>query len=73
MYWKNRWRSRFCYNLFGHFILVPDRQLYHGNSYKVKLLLELLNIEYEWIKVDLMKGEQKSPEYLELNPFGQVP
>lgn len=44
-----------------------------GNSYKVKLLLELLNIEYEWIKVDLMKGEQKSSEYLALNPFGQVP
>lgn len=44
-----------------------------GNSYKVKLLLELLKIEYEWIKVDLMKGEQKSPEYLALNPFGQLP
>lgn len=44
-----------------------------GNSYKVKLLLELLNIKYEWIKVDLLKGEQKSPEYLTLNPFGQVP
>ncbi|MEB3216479.1 MAG: glutathione S-transferase [Nostocales cyanobacterium 94392] len=44
-----------------------------GNSYKVRLLLELLNVEYEWNKVDLMKGEHKSPEYLALNPFGQVP
>jgi glutathione S-transferase len=44
-----------------------------GNSYKVRLLLELLNLEYQWIKVDLMKGEHKSPEYLALNPFGQVP
>jgi glutathione S-transferase len=44
-----------------------------GNSYKVKLLLSLLSLEYEWIKVDLMKGEQKSLKYLELNPFGQVP
>jgi glutathione S-transferase len=43
-----------------------------GNSYKVRLLLELLKIDYEWIKVDLMKGEQKSPEYLKLNSFGQV-
>ncbi len=51
--------------LYGHEI--------SGNCYKVKLLLELLNIEYEWIKVDLMKGEQKSLEYLALNPFGQVP
>jgi glutathione S-transferase len=44
-----------------------------GNSYKVRLLLELLKIDYEWIKVDLMKSEQKSPEYLTLNSFGQVP
>ena len=44
-----------------------------GNSYKPRLLLELLNIEYEWVKVDLMKGEHKSPKYLKLNPFGQVP
>lgn len=44
-----------------------------GNSYKVKLLLSLLNLEYEWIKVDLLKGEHKSPQFLSLNPFGQVP
>lgn len=44
-----------------------------GNSYKARLLLELLKIEYEWVKVDLMTGAHKSPEYLALNPFGQVP
>lgn len=44
-----------------------------GNSYKAQLFLELLNLDYEWIKVDLMKGEHKAPEYLALNPFGQVP
>ena len=44
-----------------------------GNSYKVRLLLELLNLDYEWVKVDLMKGEHKAPAYLALNPFGQVP
>lgn len=44
-----------------------------GNSYKAKLLLSLLGIEHEWIKVDLLKGEHKSPEFLSLNPFGQVP
>ena len=44
-----------------------------GNAYKVKLLATLLGLEYEWIRVDLMKGEQKSPEYLARNPFGQVP
>lgn len=44
-----------------------------GNSYKVRLMLSLLRLEYEWIKVDLLKAEQKSPEFLALNPFGQVP
>jgi glutathione S-transferase len=44
-----------------------------GNSYKVRLFLELLNLDYEWIKVDLIKGEHKAPAYLALNPFGQVP
>jgi glutathione S-transferase len=44
-----------------------------GNSYKVRLLLKLLGLNYEWIKVDLLKGEQKAPKYLALNPFGQVP
>lgn len=44
-----------------------------GNCYKVRLFLELLKLEYEWIKVDLMKGEHKSAEFLALNPFGQVP
>jgi glutathione S-transferase len=51
--------------LYGHEI--------SGNSYKARLLLSLLNLEYEWIKIDLLKGEQKSPEYLAMNPFGQVP
>lgn len=44
-----------------------------GNSYKVKLMLSVLGLDYEWIKVDLMAGAHKQPEFLALNPFGQVP
>ncbi|NJL87743.1 MAG: glutathione S-transferase [Leptolyngbyaceae cyanobacterium SM1_1_3] len=44
-----------------------------GNTYKVRLFLELLHLEYEYKPVDLMKGEHKQPPYLALNPFGQVP
>lgn len=44
-----------------------------GNSYKAKLMLSLLGLDYEWIKVDLMAGAHKEPEFLELNSFGQVP
>jgi glutathione S-transferase len=44
-----------------------------GNSYKAKLMLSLLGLEYEWIKVDLLAGEHRQPAFLALNPFGQVP
>lgn len=44
-----------------------------GNSYKVKLMLALLGLDYEWIQVDLLKGAHKQPAFLALNPFGQVP
>ncbi len=44
-----------------------------GNSYKVRLLLELLGLDYEWVRVDLMAGEHKGEAFLALNPFGQVP
>lgn len=53
------------------------RQLYahelSGNSYKVKLMLSLLNLDYEWTQIDLLKGAHKQPEFLTLNSFGQVP
>ena len=44
-----------------------------GNSYKVRLLLELLGLDYDWVRVDLMAGEHKGEAFLALNPFGQVP
>lgn len=44
-----------------------------GNSFKVRLFLELLGLEYDFKQVDLMKGEHKQPAYLAINPFGQVP
>lgn len=44
-----------------------------GNSYKVKLMLSLLGLEFAWIRVDLMQAAHKQPDFLALNPFGQVP
>ncbi len=44
-----------------------------GNSFKVRLLLELLGVAYAWVRVDLMAGEHKQEAFLALNPFGQVP
>jgi len=44
-----------------------------GNSYKPRLLLSMLGVPYETIAVDLAKREQKQPDFLKLNPRGQVP
>ncbi len=44
-----------------------------GNAHKVRNMLSLLAVPYERVLVDLPAGEQRSPEFLALNPFGQVP
>ena len=44
-----------------------------GNSYRVRLLLSLLGVKHELVTVNLMKGEQREPWFLRLNPRGQVP
>jgi glutathione S-transferase len=37
------------------------------------LILKEANIPFEFISVDLSKGEQMSPEYRAKQPFGVVP
>ena len=44
-----------------------------GHSHRARLFLSLLGIEHELVEVDLMSAQHKSPEYLKLNRFGQVP
>lgn len=44
-----------------------------GNSYKVRLLMSFLNIECEKIDIDLMQDVQHQPEFLAINPRGEVP
>ena len=44
-----------------------------GNAYKVRLLLELLGIEYQEVPVNLRTGENRTESFLALNPRGQVP
>ena len=42
-------------------------------SFVPHAMLELANVEFEPSMVKLHKGEQRAPEYLALNPRGQVP
>ncbi len=44
-----------------------------GNCYKVRLLLSMLELEYEKIPTDLVAGENQTPAFRQLNPRGQIP
>ncbi|MGH6781556.1 MAG: glutathione S-transferase family protein [Sphingomonadaceae bacterium] len=52
-------------------------KLYHhplsGHAHRVRLFLSLIGVEHELIEVDLMAGAHKRPDFLAINPFGQVP
>jgi glutathione S-transferase len=44
-----------------------------GHSHRARLFLSLLGQPVELIEVDLKSGAHKKPEFIKLNPFGQVP
>ncbi len=44
-----------------------------GNCYKIRLLLSFLGQAYERVPVALDEGAQRTPEFLRLNPRGQIP
>ncbi len=52
-------------------------KLYHhplsGHSHRAVLFVSLLGIPAELVEVDLKTGAHKSADFLEKNPFGQVP
>lgn len=55
----------------------PDRiQLYSlttPNGVKASIALEELELPYEAHYVDFGKKDQRTPEYLSLNPYGKIP
>jgi len=44
-----------------------------GNCQKVKVTADYLGLAYDWIAIDTQKAETRSPDFLALNPAGQVP
>ena len=51
--------------VFGDFI--------SGNCLKVKFVADRLGIPYDWVEISVLKGETRTPEFLAMNPAGQVP
>src|SRR5271156_1053880 len=44
-----------------------------GNSRIVRLVLAEKNLAFERINIDVLKGDNRTPEFLKLNPRGKVP
>ena len=44
-----------------------------GNCLKPKWTADLLNVKYDWVEMDLLAGETRTPEFLAMSPAGQVP
>jgi glutathione S-transferase len=44
-----------------------------GNCLKVKWTAEKLAIPYRWRELDVLRAETRTPDFLALNPAGQVP
>ncbi len=44
-----------------------------GNCLKVRWLLDRLGLDYQWIETDVMSGASRTPEFLKMNPAGQLP
>ncbi|CAH2045747.1 unnamed protein product [Thlaspi arvense] len=42
-------------------------------GHRVRLALSLKGIEYEYIPVNLLKGDQFNPDFMKINPMGTVP
>ena len=61
---------------------MPDREINRltlygssisGNCLKPKWTADLLNVKYDWVEMDLLAGETRTPEFLAMSPAGQVP
>ncbi len=44
-----------------------------GNAYKVRLLLHQLELPFERVELDILKGETRRPEFVAKNPNHRVP
>jgi len=61
---------------------MPDREItkltlygdsISGNCQKPRWTADYLDIEHDWVEVDILDGGTQTEEFLSLNPVGQVP
>jgi glutathione S-transferase len=44
-----------------------------GNCLKVKFVADRLGLAYDWVETSVLRSETRTPEFLRMNPAGQVP
>ena len=44
-----------------------------GNCLKVKFIADRLGIPLKWVEINVVGGETRTPQFLAMNPAGQVP
>lgn len=44
-----------------------------GNCWKVATLMDQLALPYQWVEVNILQGQSRTPEFLVRNPNGRVP
>jgi len=44
-----------------------------GNCYKIQLLCAEMGVDYDWAEVDILAGDTRTPEFLEMNANGRIP
>src|SRR5258706_14024932 len=44
-----------------------------SNGMRARIALEECGLKYNWHPIDLTKGEQKTPQFLALNPMAAIP
>src|SRR5688500_16036087 len=45
----------------------------NGRTFRASWALQEVGAQYEYVEVDLMRGEGREPWFLEINPAGKVP
>ncbi len=54
-------------------VLTLYGSLNSGNCLKTRWVADTLGIPYQWVEIDTFSGETRTPDFLSINPAGQVP
>lgn len=65
-------KSCFNFRVYSTVLTLYDDMI-SGNGYKVRLMLSQLRIPFRYMPVDVVAGETRTPQFLAINPNGQIP